>query len=158
MNTRRARSDDANAACLVMRRSITELCALDHGGDAQLLAKWLSNKTAENVKRWISQSNVFVAEQAGRILGVAALDGSGKITLNYVSPDARFRGVSKVLVRCMEEEAKARGLEECWLESTQTALRFYRDLGYAVSDRSYILPLTWTPATVLTKRLRPPQP
>jgi len=155
MKTRRARIDDAAAACLVMRRSIIELCTPDHGGDAQLLGRWLSNKTAENVKRWISQAHFFVAEEAGSMLGVAAMDNSGKITLNYVSPDARFRGVSKALVRCMEEDAKARGIEECWLETTQTALRFYRDLGYVVSDRSHILPLTGAPATVLTKRLRP---
>jgi len=156
MHTRRARIDDAADACLIIRRSISELCVADHGGDQKLLANWLANKTIENVEKWISQSHFFVAEEAGRLLGVAAMDASGKITLNYVSPDARFRGVSKALVHCMEEEAKARGIEECRLESSQTALRFYRDLGYAISDHSYTLPLTGMPATVLTKRLRPP--
>jgi hypothetical protein len=39
------------------------------------------------------------------------------------------------------------------LESTQTALRFYRRLGYVDAEESYILPLTGTPATVLRKRL-----
>lgn len=155
MNVRQARIDDAAEVCLVLRRSIVELCSLDHGGDENLTAKWLSNKTAENVRRWISECHFFVAEEAGRILGLAAMDNSGKITLNYVSPDARFRGVSKALVRCMEDRARALGMEECHLETTQTALRFYRELGYAVSQRNYVLPLTGTQATVLTKRLRP---
>jgi hypothetical protein len=43
-----------------------------------------------------------VAEEGKTILGVAAMDASGKITLNYVSPEARFRGVSKALVLQLE--------------------------------------------------------
>lgn len=76
-------------------RSITELCHPDHGGDEVYLGKWLSNKTVENVTRWIRQSHVVVAEEAGTVSGVAAMTDTGKITLNYVSPHAHFRGVSK---------------------------------------------------------------
>jgi len=90
MHIRQARAEDAAAACAVVRRSIAELCHPDHGRDEVLLARWLSNKTVENVTRWIMQSHFVVAEEAGTILGVAAMNGSGKITLNYVSPDARF--------------------------------------------------------------------
>jgi N-acetylglutamate synthase-like GNAT family acetyltransferase len=154
MQIRRATIADAPQACSVLRRSIAELCYADHGGDAALLAKWLSNKTVENVGRWIASSHFFVAEEDGRLLGCAAMDGTGKITLNYVAPDARFRGVSKALVGVLEATARKLGLEECRLESTQTALRFYQALGYARSDESYTMPLTGTPATVLRKRLR----
>ena len=156
MNIRRAKIEDAAEACLVIRRSITELGALDHRGDPRRLADWLSNKTVENVRRWISESRFFVAEQEGRLLGVSAMTDTGMITLNYVSPDARFRGVSKRLMRCMEDDARALGLEACELESTQTALRFYQALGYAVSARSDALPLTGTQAMMLAKRLGPP--
>jgi N-acetylglutamate synthase-like GNAT family acetyltransferase len=145
---------DAPAACDVLRRSITELCYADHGGDPAVLGKWLSNKTVENVSRWIADNHFFVAEDDGRLLGCAAMDGAGRITLNYVAPDARFRGVSKALVGVLEEAARNLGIEECRLESTQTALRFYRALGYVHSNESYPMPLTGTPATVLQKRLR----
>jgi N-acetylglutamate synthase-like GNAT family acetyltransferase len=155
MNTRRGLIDDAAEACLIIRRSIGELCSLDHGGDEKLLANWLSNKTIENVRKWIMQCHFYVAEEAGAMLGVSAMDAAGKITLNYVSPDARFRGVSKALLLCMEDQARALGIEECSLETTQTALGFYQGLGYVISERSYTLPLTGTPAVVLTKRLRP---
>jgi GNAT superfamily N-acetyltransferase len=73
--------------------------------------------------------------------------------LNYVAPAARFRGVSKALVAALEATARNLGLAECRLESTQTALQFYRRLGYVDAKESYILPLTGTPATVLRKRL-----
>jgi hypothetical protein len=110
MHVRRANTEDAAAACAVLRRSITELCHADHGGDEVILGKWLSNKTVENVARWIRQSHGVVSEEAGTLLGVAAMTGSGKITLNYVSPEARFRGVSKALVQQLEEQASAIGL------------------------------------------------
>ena len=42
---RRADPRDAQAATDVLRRSITELCVLDHRGDADTLGKWLANKT-----------------------------------------------------------------------------------------------------------------
>jgi hypothetical protein len=55
----------------------------------------LSNKTVENVTRWIMQSHFVVAEEGETILGVAAMNASGKITLNYVSPEAAFAGSAK---------------------------------------------------------------
>jgi N-acetylglutamate synthase-like GNAT family acetyltransferase len=154
MLIRQAKIEDARAACAILRRSIVELCHADHGGDEVLLGKWLSNKTVENVTRWVMQSHVVVAEEAGTILGVAAMNNSGKITLNYVSPDARFRGVSTALVKRLEAQATALGLRECVLETTQTALRFYQSLGYVKSEESYPLSLTGSPATVLRKFLR----
>ena len=76
--------------------------------------------------------------------GVAA----GKIKYPVV-----FRGVSKALIGRLEAVAAELGLEQCNLESTQTALRFYRELGYVQSVETYTLPLTGMPATVLYKRL-----
>jgi N-acetylglutamate synthase-like GNAT family acetyltransferase len=154
MLIRQAKIEDAAAACAIVRRSIVELCHADHGGDEVLVGKWLSNKTVENVTRWIMQSHVVVAEEAGTVLGVAAMNDSGKITLNYVSPDARFRGVSTALVQRLEAQATALGLRECVLETTQTALRFYQSLGYVKSEESYPLSLTGSPTTVLRKSLR----
>jgi hypothetical protein len=38
MIVREARAEDAEAACLVLRRSITELCHADYRGDGPTLA------------------------------------------------------------------------------------------------------------------------
>jgi N-acetylglutamate synthase-like GNAT family acetyltransferase len=150
---RRATVEDAAETCTIIRRSIVELCHLDHHGDEAFLARWLSNKTTENVGQWISRAYFLIAVENGTILGAAAMTDSGKVTLNYVSPDARFRGVSKALMRGLEDHAKSCGLTECTVESSQTALTFYQSLGYVRIDQNYILPLTGTPAVVLAKRL-----
>jgi GNAT superfamily N-acetyltransferase len=138
MIVRKAREKDAEAACLVIRRSIVELCRTDHQGDGPTLVAWLANKTPENVRTWIRNpdSHVLVADEGGVILGVAALQNSGRISLNYVSPDARFRGVSKALMRGLEARASELGVAACTLESTETARQFYLSMGYSEAGPS----------------------
>jgi GNAT superfamily N-acetyltransferase len=133
MEIRAARSEDAERACVVLRRSITELCDQDHRGDPATTTAWLANKTAENMRRWIEQSHVFVATEGTAILGVGAMTGTGEITLNYVAPDARFRGVSRAILAQLEEHAADRGIKTIVLHSTATAHRFYLSAGYTDS-------------------------
>jgi len=132
MEIRSAHVEDAGQACTVLRRSIQDLCYADHNGDKATLASWLANKTSESVAAWISNpdNRVFVATEGETILGVAAITKTGEITLNYVSPDARFRGVSKALIDRLEAQARELGLDRCTLNSTETARKFYLSLGY----------------------------
>jgi hypothetical protein len=44
----------------------------------------------------------MVAVDGGIILAVGPVTDTGKITLNYVSPDGRFRCVSRALLRALE--------------------------------------------------------
>ena len=132
MQFRLARVDDASAACKVLRRSIAELCEPDHGNDAQFLGHWLANKTPENVATWITDPGnvVYVAVSDGIITGIASMTRAGAVTLNYVSPDARFKGISKALLMQLEHTAAELGLAQCTLASTKTARRFYQSAGY----------------------------
>jgi GNAT superfamily N-acetyltransferase len=130
MEIRLAQADDADEACAVVRRSIVELCHADHQGDAPRMAGRLGKKKVENMRRWIVESHVFVAVEHDRILGVGAITPSGQVTLNYVSPDARFRGVSKALLRRLEQQAAQLGAAAVTLRSTATAHRFYAAAGY----------------------------
>jgi GNAT superfamily N-acetyltransferase len=127
MEIRHAVPEDAPAACTVMRRSITELCWADHRNDAAVLTSWLRNKTPENFMAWIARpdNSVLVVVEDGRILAVGAVTDAGEITLNYVLPDARFRGVSRALLGALETRAAERGNARCKLASTETARRFY---------------------------------
>lgn len=126
--------EDAAAACVVMRRSIAELCAADHRNDPAILGSWLSNKTPEIFKSWIGpKTSLLVAVENNRILGVAAVTDAGEITLNYVSPDARFRGVSAALLDALEDRVRKQGKDRCTLKSTETARHFYLTRGYSES-------------------------
>ena len=132
MIIRNATEEDALAACDVMRRSIAELCVADHRNDPTILVRWLSNKTPEIFKSWMRESNtLLVATEDDAILAVGCVTDAGEITLNYVSPDARFRGVSTALLDALEARAKERGSKHCTLNSTKTARRFYLAKGYS---------------------------
>jgi GNAT superfamily N-acetyltransferase len=142
MEIRDAVVEDAPAACQVLRRSISELCIADHKNDPAILAQWLSNKTPGIVASWIAQPgrSLLVGVEQGIIVAVGSIHNTGRITLNYVSPDARFRGVSKALLGALEARAIASGNARCSLNSTETALEFYVANGYVVDgppDRKY---------------------
>lgn len=132
MKIRDAVPEDASAACEVMRRSIAELCVADHRNDPAVLERWLSNKTPEIFRSWIRPGNSLrVVIENGEILAVGCITDAGEITLNYVSPDARFRGASAALLTNLESRAIEQGNEICALESTETARRFYLARGYS---------------------------
>jgi len=132
LEIRAATAEDAPAACLVMRRSIAELCVADHRNDEKILNRWLSTKTPEVFQSWIVQSDnsLLVAVEDGKIVAVGSVTDAGQITLNYVSPDARFRGVSRALLTALEARAIERGNARCILTSTKTARDFYLANGY----------------------------
>jgi GNAT superfamily N-acetyltransferase len=132
MKVRDATPQDAAAACDVLRRSIAQLCGADHGNDPATLERWLSNKRPEIVAEWAKQpgNSLLVAVEGDAVLAVGSVTDSGEITLNYVAPDARFRGVSRTMLKALEARAAERGNSRCTLTSTETAHRFYLSGGY----------------------------
>jgi GNAT superfamily N-acetyltransferase len=132
MQIRDALPEGAPAVCIVLKRSIMELCEADHRNDPSILARWSGYKTHENFCAWVKQpdNSVLVAVENQEILAVGSVTDVGTIGLNYVSPDARFRGVSRALLRALEVRAAERGNHRCNLTSTETARRFYLSNGY----------------------------
>ena len=129
---RDATPDDAVPACHVLRESISRLCVADHGNDPAILNVWLANKTPEMVAACASRpgNSLVLAVEGDAIQAVGSLTDAGEITLNYVAPDARFRGVSRALLRALETRAADRGNTRCTLTSTETAHRLYLSAGY----------------------------
>lgn len=133
MIIRKATPEDAVEVCALLRRSITELCVQDHHNDPEILAKWAGTKTPELVALWAiePQSTMLVAcDDSQKILAVGAVTDDGVITLNYVHPDARFKGISRAMVVALEAYAAQKGCACCSLNSTGTARRFYLSCGY----------------------------
>jgi GNAT superfamily N-acetyltransferase len=132
MIIRDATPADAAAACAVLRASISELCSADHRGDPAILSRWLANKTPESVAAWADGDgrSLLVAVEDAAMLAVGGVRDDGEITLNYVAPWARFRGVSSRLLAALESRAVQRGAASAALLSTETAHRFYLARGY----------------------------
>lgn len=135
MIIRDARPGDAQTMSRVLIASITELCTADHRDDREVLGRWLANKAPETVSRWLeTPGHLFVAEEGSEILAVGGFNDGGEITLNYVAPAARFRGITKAMLAHLEEAMRHRGIREAYLSSTETAHRLYLSAGWV--DRS----------------------
>lgn len=118
----------------VLIASITELCIPDHGQSPERLATWTANKTPEGVSAMLANPmlRMLVAELDGRVAAVGAVvPGNGEVSLNYVDPAARFRGVSKALLAALEAELRRHGVVEAQLTSTTTARAFYHAAGWS---------------------------
>ncbi|EFO33828.1 gnat family acetyltransferase [Roseibium sp. TrichSKD4] len=131
----RANSIDCYEIAALLRRSIIELCTADHDGDPEKYEPWIANKTPDWVEKWIEgQGRVVAARDMQKVIGVAMASPDGEVLLNYVLPEARFTGVSKAMMRALEDYVRDNGRSEIRLKSTVTAARFYRSLGYVESD------------------------
>ena len=130
---RPALTEDADAVRETWTRSIREVCLLDHRGDEAVIHKWCANKTADNRSEWFREADALwrvASDERRGILGVACLHLSGEVRACYVRPDALRERIGSALLACLENEARARGLEQLVLHSTETALAFYRGAGY----------------------------
>jgi GNAT superfamily N-acetyltransferase len=129
---RTAQPKDAEAAVLVLRRSISELCVVDHHNDRTTLEEWLKNKTVENFRTWLEARSSFcvVTELDDKVNGVGLVNRDGEIQLCYVTPEVQGQGFGSAILTALENKAKAWGLLKLHLESTVTARAFYEKHGY----------------------------
>lgn len=132
---RDARSSDANACSEVFCESIRWLCEGDHQGDESLITGWCANKTPESVLQWIEQGppKLFVAEVGTTLAAVGGVTFPDEVSLNYVSPQFTRQGVSRALLRHMEQALKSHGTTTAKLTSTKTALEFYQSMGWKIA-------------------------
>jgi putative acetyltransferase len=129
---RQATPGDADAACTLLRRSIEEGCAADHGQRAEVLQPWLSNKTPQTVAAWLSSpSNYAVAAVIGaELAGLALLTQAGKLALCYVLPGQLRSGIGRALMAAVEEQARAWDIGKLYMHSPASASPFFERLGY----------------------------
>ncbi len=135
MKVRKTTTADVEAACVVLRRSITECCVEDHRNEPEVLSVWLRNKTPETIAGWFAVPENFsvVATSGEQIIGVGLLTAKGELALCYVLPEVRFTGVGKSLLHAMELHAVQAGLTGIHLSSTATAKAFYLRNGFTPS-------------------------
>lgn len=131
-----AQSANAEDMVTLSRRSITELCAADHGNEPQLLAEWLGNKTIKQMIDWIEQPDNYVINVYFDEVMVATggVNIHGRILRNYVHPEYRFKGISKAIMATMEKHLRGLGLKQATLESSKTAFEFYLSCGWKLIE------------------------
>ncbi|MFE3505066.1 GNAT family N-acetyltransferase [Kitasatospora sp. NPDC059146] len=80
----------------------------------------------------VERASTLVAEEGGRVLGFAALNGappSGELDLLYVEPDRIGRGVGRALFEEVRDRARALGLRRFTVDADPNAEPFYLAMG-----------------------------
>ena len=132
IDIRQATPSDAPAACALLRRSIEEGCAADHGQRAEILESWLSNKTLQNVAAWLSSPSNYavVAVDGGALAGLALLTQAGKLALCYVMPGQLRQGVGSAMLHAVEARARDWDIGKLHMHSPASSSAFFERLGY----------------------------
>ena len=126
----------AAQACGVVQASITHCCAADHGHDVAVLRAWLANKTPDNLAAWMSAPGAMawgVYREEGatvQMVGFALVSRPATLALCYLLPEALHQGIGRELLHAAEAGARQAGAHALVLDSTRTALPFYRRNGY----------------------------
>lgn len=145
---------DAEEISSLLIRSITDLCGEDHLDDPKLIEGWVANKTPDHVREWIENgAQMRVSEAGDRIGAVGCYTDDGMIQLLYVSPEARGQGHSSAILKIMEDEMRASGIQAARLVSSKTAQAYYTKQGWDI-DGARVVCYT-TDGQPMYKRLNP---
>lgn len=127
--------EQAAAVSALICRNLMEVNIRDYSrAEMQAVA---AGYTPEKVLGMSRKRTMLVAEQAGRLVGTAALepDWSGEAGAFYVLsvfvlPEAHGQGVGRALMQALEDWARAHGGCKLGLSASLTAVAFYEKLGY----------------------------
>lgn len=77
------------------------------------------------------------------VLAVARLHeaekGIGQVRCVAVATNQQGKGLGKLLMTYLEDEAKKRGFQQIVLEARENAVPFYEKMGYKITKESYLL-------------------
>lgn len=86
--------------------------------------------------------NAFI-EFGGKVIACGRLqdngNGLGQIRYMAVHPDFQGKGLGKLIVEKLEEEAKRIGLKQLELQARENAVEFYRSCNYTVKEKTFKL-------------------
>ena len=144
MIIRKATSDDAKLLSEVRKlqlidESIDPNCDIDSELSA-FFKKWLESKDFIQL----------IAEEDGKLLSTAAviyydlppsftnkIGVRGYVTNVYTAPEHRRKGLSKLLLTKLLDDARSRGIKKLWLGASKLGRPLYEKLGF-IQQESYM--------------------
>lgn len=109
---------------------------------AVLRQPWDKPKDTATDDLELSSMNAYI-ENDGEVIACGRVQdngsGLGQIRYMAVHPDYQGKGLGKLIVARLEEEAKIIGLTTIELQARENALKFYKSQGYSVKETSFKL-------------------
>lgn len=134
LKIRKAKIGDADAIRSVHTVAVRGISS-SHYSQEQIEA-FAIPKPSEIYVDTIRNKEVYVAEEADRIVGFGILDQDSRvIEALFVLPDIR-KGIGRLLLAQLEERARELGIERLSLNSSLNAEGFYRRSGYEAQKKA----------------------
>jgi N-acetylglutamate synthase-like GNAT family acetyltransferase len=118
---------------------------LDHIIDLRYLIlrkPWDKPKETATDEFELNSVNAYIME-TGKVIACGRLqdNGSGIGQIRYMAVDANYqgKGLGKLIVNKLEEEAKQINLQTIELQARENAVEFYKSQGYVVKGTSFKL-------------------
>ncbi|MBP8098992.1 MAG: GNAT family N-acetyltransferase [Acinetobacter sp.] len=126
---RESRIEDIPEIIQVIHESIRS-CVLDHQRNESNIQIWLEKTNQSNLLLWLLYNDSWVYIDNNRVVGFILVNDQGVILLNYIYPEMQQQGIGKALLMNMMERMHIKKVKKITLDSTQTALHFYKKHGF----------------------------
>jgi putative acetyltransferase len=144
---------DTPMLAAIFSASVMELTGDDYS-EAQQEA-WAA--TAENEEAFgnkLAGELTLIATLQNAPVGFASLKGNDHIDMLYVHPSVAGQGVGAMLCDALEKLAGARGANSISVDTSDTALDFFRKRGYVAKQRNTVIVNgEWLANTTMQKTL-----
>ena len=134
MKIRLASYDDILCISEVFTDSVRELCKNDY--EHSVIDLWIASKPPDSRSQYIDNRSLWVAELDGEIAGYL-ISIPGEVLALFVGSSYTGLGIGSALGKLGIELANRNGLIDVKLESTITAVEFYKKLGFRETGRGY---------------------
>ena len=129
LRIRQFQNKDAREVAALISNTIFTINSKDYSHE--YLETIAAMYTPEKLEKNSLEKKIFVAEIEDKIVGTATIR-EDYISCVFVLPEYIGKGVGKLLMETVENEALQQGLRSVYLDSSTTARTFYESLGYEV--------------------------
>jgi len=134
---RRGRADDALTIARLFRDTVHAVNRQDYS-EAHLDAWAPYQVDLEHWRGVIDASYFMVAVSGGMVVGFANLDGEDYVDQLFVHKDLLRKRIATKLIEEIEREAKRRGAQRLWTQSSITARKFFERQGFVTQQAQRI--------------------
>lgn len=137
LQLRAGRPDDVMALRSLFANTVRQINCRDYS-PAQIEA-WAAG--AQDEAQWrsrLASTQVFVAEQAGEVVGFTNLEPDGHIDLFYVHAQRQGQGIGRRLFGQLEAAARSQGMSRLYTEASITAKPFFLKCGFYLLNQEQV--------------------
>lgn len=133
---RKYEKNDVDNVVRMIRRNLREVNAKDYPGKINGLVRFYNKTYIEDVAL---SSNVYVAEEHGKIIGMASIASwgmeSSRIRALFVCPDCHGKGIGKMLMDKIKKDRINERTKKITVTASITARYFYEKMGFRYNER-----------------------